>query len=34
MTCYAVIDTNVLIASLLTSHEDSATVQILENVLS
>ena len=32
MTCYAVIDTNVLIASLLTSHEDSATVQILEKV--
>jgi predicted nucleic acid-binding protein len=26
MVCYAVIDTNVLISSLLSSHDDAATV--------
>ena len=28
MTCYAVIDTNVLVSALLSSHADAATVQI------
>lgn len=32
MTCYAVIDTNVLVSSLLSSSDDSATVQILSMV--
>ncbi len=26
MTCYAVIDTNVLVSALLSSHDDAATV--------
>lgn len=34
MICYAVIDTNVLVSALLSSKDDSATVQILEKVLS
>ncbi|MDR1699922.1 MAG: putative toxin-antitoxin system toxin component, PIN family, partial [Lachnoclostridium sp.] len=29
MTCYAVIDTNVLVSSLLSSHADAATVQVV-----
>lgn len=30
MTCYAVIDTNVLVSALLSSHDDAATVLIVE----
>ena len=29
MTCYAVIDTNVLVSALLSSHADAATVQVI-----
>lgn len=29
MNCYAVIDTNVLVAALLSSHDDAATVQVV-----
>lgn len=29
MTCYAVIDTNVLVSALLSKHNDAATVQIV-----
>jgi putative PIN family toxin of toxin-antitoxin system len=29
MTCYAVIDTNVLVSALLSSHDDSATVLVV-----
>ena len=32
MTCYAVIDTNVLVSALLSGKEDAATVQTLKNV--
>lgn len=32
MACYAVIDTNVLVAALLSKHSDAATVQVLERV--
>jgi putative PIN family toxin of toxin-antitoxin system len=34
MVCYAVIDTNVLISSLLSSHADAATVQVVEKLFS
>lgn len=34
MTCYAVIDTNVLISALLSSKDDTATVQVLGKVIS
>lgn len=34
MKCYAVIDTNVLVSALMSKNEDSATVQILEHLLS
>ena len=34
MICYAVIDTNVLVSALLSSKDDSATVQVLGKVLS
>jgi putative PIN family toxin of toxin-antitoxin system len=34
MTYYAVIDTNVLVSALLSSHEDAATVQVVEKVFS
>ena len=34
MICYAVIDTNVLVSALLSSKDDSATVQVLGRVLS
>lgn len=34
MICYAVIDTNVLVSALLSSHEDAATVQVLGRLLS
>lgn len=33
MICYAVIDTNVLVSALLSSNDDSATVQVLEKVI-
>lgn len=29
MICYAVIDTNVLVSALLSSRDDTATVQVL-----
>ena len=32
MICYAVIDTNVLVSALLSSHEDAATVQVLKTI--
>lgn len=32
MSCYAVIDTNVLVSALLSSHEDAATVQIVRRM--
>lgn len=34
MTTYAVIDTNVIVASLLTHHHDSATVRVMNAVYS
>lgn len=34
MTYYAVIDTNVLVAALLSKHEDAATVQVLSRLFS
>jgi predicted nucleic acid-binding protein len=30
---YAVIDTNVVLASLLSRHDDSATVKVMEEIL-
>ncbi len=33
MTCYAVIDTNVLVSALLSDKDDAATVQVLSKVL-
>lgn len=33
MICYAVIDTNVIVSALLSSKDDSATVQILEHLI-
>ena len=33
MTCYAVIDTNVLVSALLSSHADAATVQIISRLI-
>lgn len=33
MTCYAVIDTNVLVSALLSSHTDAATVQIIGRLI-
>ena len=32
MICYAVIDTNVLVSALLSSHEDAATVNYSEDI--
>ena len=32
MKCYAVIDTNVLVSALLSSHEDAATVQVVNRL--
>lgn len=32
MVCYAVIDTNVLVSALLSSHDDAATVLIVEKI--
>ena len=34
MKCYAVIDTNVLVSALLSSHEDAATVQVVGKIFS
>jgi len=34
MTCYAVIDTNVLVSALLSSHDDAATVQVVGRLFS
>lgn len=34
MSCYAVIDTNVFVAALLSKNEDSATVRVLDAVFS
>lgn len=34
MICYAVIDTNILISALLSSHDDAATVQVVGRLLS
>ena len=34
MKCYAVIDTNVLISALLSSHDDAATVRVVGRLLS
>lgn len=34
MICYAIIDTNVLVSALLSSRDDTATVQILAKVIS
>lgn len=34
MICYAVIDTNVLVSALLSSHDDAATVQVVGNLFS
>lgn len=33
MNCYAVIDTNVLVPALLTTHEDAATIQVILKVI-
>jgi len=33
MRCYAVIDTNVLVAALLSSHDDAATVQVVTRLI-
>lgn len=32
MSCYAVIDTNVLVSALLSSHDDAATVQVVSRL--
>lgn len=34
MICYAVIDTNVLVSALLSSHDDAATVQVVRKLFS
>jgi putative PIN family toxin of toxin-antitoxin system len=34
MTCYAVIDTNVLVSALLSSHDDAATVLVVGKIFS
>ena len=34
MSCYAVIDTNVLVSALLSSHDDAATVQVVGKLFS
>ena len=33
MNCYAVIDTNVLVSALLTTHEDAATIQVIVKII-
>jgi predicted nucleic acid-binding protein len=34
MFCYAVIDTNVLVSALLSSHDDTATVLVIKKLFS
>jgi predicted nucleic acid-binding protein len=34
MTCYAVIDTNILVSALLSSHDDAATVVVVGKLFS
>lgn len=34
MTCYAVIDTNVLVSALLSRHDDAATVLVIQRMIS
>lgn len=34
MKCYGVIDTNVLVSALLSTHEDTATVQVINRLFS
>lgn len=34
MKCYAVIDTNVLVSALISSHNDAATVQVVDKMFS
>ena len=34
MICYAVIDTNVLVSALLSSHDNAATVQVVGKLFS
>ena len=34
MKCYAVIDTNVLVSALLSSHNDAATIQVVDKIFS
>ncbi len=34
MVCYAVVDTNVLVSALLSSHDDAATVLVVERLFS
>ena len=34
MKCYAVVDTNVLVSALLSSHVDAATVQVVSKLFS
>ncbi len=34
MKCYAVIDTNVLVSALLSSHNNAATVQVVDKIFS
>ena len=34
MKCYAVLDTNVLVSALLSSHDDAATVQVIGRLFS
>lgn len=34
MACYAVIDTNVLVSALLSSHDDAATVKVVSKISS
>ncbi len=33
MKCYAVIDTNVLVSALLSSHDNAATVKVIDKIL-
>lgn len=34
MKCYTVIDTNILVSALLSSHDDAATVQVVNKIFS
>lgn len=33
MSCYAVLDTNVLVSAMLSRHEDAATVQVIDRMI-